>query len=124
MESGERPGAPEIVYTGVVRRLARVYGQVNDYWVREVIIRVMTEQAERQEAIAFLEAVALELDSTRRDVGHNLTRPAYALTALTEMGSEGRAGLQRLHAGGGVRERMAHFVLDLMARDGFRTKPH
>ena len=116
---------PPPPYSGIVARLARIYRQSDDYWVRWSINSLMVPQAERAEAVAFLEQVAQEPlvqpapgDTVSVDAPTPLT--SGALGALTLMEAEGRAALQRLYAQGTVRQPMARAYLEQLARQGFR----
>lgn len=115
-------------YPGIVARLARIYRQSDDYGVRYSIISLMMPQAERAEAVSFLEEVVEEPGPDPVQprpgaavVANDAVFPlAYeAVGALTRMGPQGRAALQRLYVSGTVREPMARALLEKLARQGF-----
>lgn len=115
-------------YPGIVARLARIYRQTDDWSVRHAIMSLIIPQAERAEAVAFLAEVAREPPAQAPPEGVFLDAPpsplpAEAVGALTRMGPEGRAALQRLHNEGAVREPTARVYLDRLAQQGFHKKP-
>jgi hypothetical protein len=120
----------EVRYPGIVARLARIYGQSDDYTLRDLIIGEMIQQGERAEAVAFLAEVAQAPPDPAPAVQPGVGRvwddrfPLQfdAIGTLTYMGLEGRAVLERLHAQGTVREQMARAYLDQLARHGFRRQ--
>lgn len=79
---------PDVRIPGIVARLAGLYAQVDDYQARSLIILLMINQAERAEAVSFLERVA------RGGEGSRLGK--RALDALSRMGREGETALHRL----------------------------
>ena len=129
------PGAnhtpPGVRYPGIVDRLARIYLQSGKSSIRDVIVYWMLPQAERAEAAAFLAEVASQ-EAERSPptppgvlpVGHDTAFPLpyRAIDALTHMGPEGRAALERLQAQGTVREPSARVYLDQLAGQGFRRQ--
>lgn len=123
-------GPPEVRYAGIVARLARIYRQA-DYRVRSLIVVYMVHQAERAQAAAFLGEVAQEPPEPASPappgvavVGDDTRSPlqADAIGALTYMGPEGRAVLERLHVAGTVTEPTARWYLEQLARRGFQRQ--
>ncbi len=110
---------PEIKYPGIVARLQQAYPYVGP--IRQpLIVSFLAPQAERAEAIAFLRELA-----QGEDGGPEYERPVplVAVAALSRMGAEGAAELQRLHAAGVVTEVMAKVQLEHLARTGYRRPP-
>lgn len=127
-----QPPPPPPPYPGIVARLARIYRQSEDYWVRYAIIGSMIQQAERAEAAGFLGEVAVEQPAPGPPVPPGVAvvgndaefpLPYKAVRALRYMGSEGRVVLERLHAEETVREPMARAWLDTLANHGFEEPP-
>lgn len=125
-----QPPPPPPPYPGIVTRLARIYRQSEDYWVRYAIIGSMMQEAERAEATRFLgEVAAQQLGPTVPPgvavggIDAEFTLPYKAVRALTYMGPEGRVVLERLHAEETVREPMARAWLDTLANHGFEEPP-
>lgn len=124
--SGPDAPPPPPPYPGIVARLANVYRQCQEYWVRWAIVSSMPAQAEQREAIAFLAQVAQETRPPETgglladDAG--LPLPYEALGILSRLGFGGRAALQRLHAEGTVRHPAARRRLEGMAAQGFRER--
>ncbi|MGD8869236.1 MAG: hypothetical protein PVI01_16565 [Gemmatimonadales bacterium] len=117
-----QPGAEEppaeIRYPGIVDRLARIYRQSDDYWLQLAIIDLMALQAERARAVDFLEQVARE--SHPEDAGTEWPLPLEAVIRLAEMGAEGRAAVERLHAQNAVRNPSARAHVEGLIRRGFK----
>jgi hypothetical protein len=116
-------------YPGVVARLAKIYRQseADDYWTRYSIIRLLSFQVERREAVALLEQIAQEpYEEPVPPPGvafvndYQFSLQDVAINTLTLTGPEGEASLKRLHAGGKVREPVARARLEHLARRGFR----
>jgi len=109
---------PEVRHPGVVARLAALYDRHDDDRARNLIITLMIGQAERSEAVAFLEQlVRRQVPPEEREAA--LRHARNAIRSLTRMGSPGRAGLQHLHAGGGVRDPTVRAHLEELAKGGF-----
>jgi hypothetical protein len=114
----EEPPA-EIRYPGIVDRLARIYRQSDDYRVKSAIIDMMALQAERAQAVGFLEQVARE--SQPEDAGRDWPIPLQAVIKLAGyMGAEGRAAVERLHAQNAVRNPSARAHVEGLIRRGFK----
>jgi len=123
----------EIRYPGIVARVARVYRESRDNGVRRLILRWMPYQAERTEAVAFLEEAAQEAPresppspppSEGVIVGSDgfllEAGPTMVVSVLADMGPEGQTALRRLHANGTVRDSWARAALEKLASQGFR----
>ena len=124
---GPPPGeAPPPPYPGIVERLRRVYRQNADNSpIRHAILGVMRTQFERVEALGFLGEVAQESpppEATGVMRNETFPLPWEAIEALSRMGPEGSAALQRLHADGTVHEPAARRHLEQMAREGFPAR--
>ena len=119
---------PQVLYPGIVDRLARIYRQVDVYSVRDLIIGMMIHQAERAEGATFLAEMAQEPPEPAPpaipDVGiiwdDRWPLQFNAINTLTYMGAEGRAVLQRLYAEGTLQHPAARRRLEELARQGFR----
>lgn len=110
---------PDVRHPGVVARLASLYGQLDDDRPRNLIITLMMGQSERTDAVAFLERLARDpVRPERRD--EEARRLRQLLNALSRMGPQGRAALERLHAEGAVQEPAGRRYLDQLAKRGFR----
>lgn len=83
---------------GVVGRARAIYESSGDRVVRGIIVRRMAEQAERPEAIAFLEGVVLEGDKLTD--GFDQSAVHIAIAALHRMGADGDEALRQAHATG------------------------
>jgi hypothetical protein len=127
-----QPPPPPPPYPGIVARLASIYRQSDDYWVRYAIIGSMTQEAERAEAAQFLAEASARQPEPGPPPPEGVERvgneaefplPYNAIRALMRMGPEGQAVLERLHALGTVREPMARAQLDTLARHGFKEPP-
>lgn len=112
---GERQRSRPV--TGVVTRLVQVYRQSSDPDVRGVVVAVMSDQAERPEALAFLGAIATQ-PSRAADFPNSASA---AIHSLTMMEADGAAVLKRLHETGAVKDQRAREDLDLIAQRGYRT---
>ena len=99
---------------GTVARLARLYRR--DPAVRGVVVSAMADLAERQEALAFLERIAVQAPEDA-DFPESAGR---ALATLVAMGDEGRAVLKRLHDTRAVRDLQARYELSVLASRGYR----
>ncbi len=119
---GQDPHAGPPPYPGIVPRLARIYQQSGDEWVKWVIIRTTVQQADRQVAAAFLADVAAQSDSPKGRGKLPFPLQYTSVMALSHMGSEGQAELERLHSQGTVRNAMARARLDTLANHGFRPQ--
>jgi hypothetical protein len=97
-------------------RLERIYYASKDPAVRGVVVTAMADQAERQEALRFLERLAVQ---EKPDFPAAASR---ALATLVAMDAEGRVVLKRLHESGAVREPEARHQLTLLASRGYRIK--
>jgi hypothetical protein len=118
----------EVRYPGVVDRLARIYHEIDGYWMRSAIIPMMMPQAERVEAASFLEQVAQEPEDRPAPlpvvvVDDNWPLQSLAVGALPYIGVEGEAALRRLYAAGTVTEATARAELEQFAKRGFRQRP-
>ena len=117
--TGAEEPPSEIRYPGIVERLVRVYrGNPKNYGVRYAIVGLMSQQAERGAAAAFLEEVA----ATERTDDSQTFLQSDALSGLLYLGPPGRAALQRLYAEGTVRDPMAKATLEEFAARGFRPR--
>jgi hypothetical protein len=80
----------------------------------------MARQAERDAAASFLKNVAISWQPAHLDI----SIPAEAVIALTEMGPEGVSALRQLHAEGRVSDSQAKARLDQLAKASFDvTRP-
>lgn len=124
----EADAPPPPPYPGIVARLARIYRQTTDCSLRATVITLMIQQAEREEAVAFLALVAQEPapalpQPTPPGVVLGDDNPpvqTLAIGALSSMDQPGEAALRRLQAEGTVREPMAREELERLARRGFQ----
>ena len=112
------PGSRRVVrpISGVFARLERVYRRSTDPLTRRVLITVMAESTERQNAAKFLERIA------KQEPAHFLEAQYKAIQSLCRLGEEGRAVLKRLHETQVVREPKAKQTLAILAKDGFSKK--
>lgn len=100
---------------GVFARLQRVYRRSTDPQTRSVLIAVMAESTERQNAANFLERIAKQEPADFSEAQYK------AIQSLRRLDEEGRAALQRLHETQAVREPKAKLTLAILAKEGFRT---
>jgi len=110
---------PQTRYPGTVARLRHIYTQTGAS-ERELIVGLLAHQAERVEAVTLLGGVAQEHDGGPL---YQLPLPGAAVAALSRMGADGAAELQRLHAAGLVVESNAKAQLERLARTGYRRPP-
>jgi hypothetical protein len=101
---------------GILGRLQGIYHSSSDRLVRSVIVAAMAEQAERPQALAFLERLAVQ------ERGDFPGSASQALGTLVAMDEEGRTVLRRLHKTGSVRDPKARSELTVMASRGYRLK--
>lgn len=109
--------APIVVYPGIVARLRRIYPSVDPYG-RGVIVRGLSVQAERTEALTWLRELTR---STETSDGH-IGIAAEAVEALARMGPAGEEELRRLHLSGEA-DPGTQKMLDRLARTGYRRPP-
>lgn len=131
--NGSTRGHVTVASVGVVERLVRIYGVVNDETVRESIVRLMGVQAERLEAARFLAEVAASTsthpDDSRRSASKSLevilapNLQTTALGGLESLGAEGEAALRDLYARGAVVDERAKQYLRWIAQRGFTVPP-
>jgi hypothetical protein len=119
--TGAEEPPSEILYPGIVERLVRVYrGNPQHYGIHYAIVGLMSQQAERGAAAAFLEEVA----ATERTDDSQTFLQNHALSGLLYLGPPGRAALRRLYANGTVRDPIARATLEEFASRGFRPRGH
>lgn len=95
-----RGGTSDQPQPGLLDRTLRVYRGSGDGLVRHTIVAYMANQHERAKAIAFLKSVASESPRQQDFIQASLS----AVSALGNMGSEGRAALIELRDVGALRD--------------------
>jgi len=108
---------PTVTYPGIVAGLKRVYDAVGPR-DREVVVSLLSLQAERGEAVAFLTEVA----TRNTEMGEVAPLALVAVSALSRMGSEGAAALRQIHSTGDHATWLTRHLEDL-ARTGYRRPP-
>lgn len=111
---------PEIRYPGIVARLGAIYTATENAELRSLIVRWMSLQAERDQAIDFLMAVARE--DRPEDRNREWPVAVAAVDALAQMGTSGRAALQRLQAESRVQDPLVRARLNDLERRGWRLE--
>jgi hypothetical protein len=112
------PGSKRAVHPipGVFARLERVYRRSKDPLTRSVLITVMAESTERQNAAKFLERIAKQEPADFSEAQYK------AIQSLRRLDEEGRAALKRLHEAAVIQEPKAKLTLAILAKDGFPKK--
>jgi hypothetical protein len=110
------PGSKRAVHPipGVFARLERVYRRSTDPLTRSVLITVMRQSTERQNAAKFLERIAKQEPADFSEAQYK------AIQSLRRLDEEGRVVLKRLHETKAVREPKAKLTLAILAKEGFR----
>lgn len=103
---------------GTMVRLSRIFEQSPDPVVRAVAIGSMISQAERGEALSYLELLAAAAPGDRGYPGGVRS----AIGALWAMEGDGVTVLRRLHETGAIREPEERRKLAEMARRGYRAE--
>lgn len=104
--------------TGMVVRLERLYERSQDPMVRSVIVSAMADAAERRDALAFLERLAIQAPAETDFPGAAM----QALATLAAMDADGRAVLKRLHETRAVQDPEARYDLWVLASRGYRIQ--
>lgn len=112
-----REPAPIVVYPGIVARLQRIYPSADSY-SRGMIVRGLSVQAERSEALTWLRELTRSTDMSDGHIGI----AEEAVEALAKMGPGGEAELRRLHLSGEADPGLQK-MLDRLARTGYRHRP-
>lgn len=102
---------------GTMARLERIYERSNDPAVRGMVVVAMSDLAERQKALVFLERIARQ----GPEGADFPAAPSRALGSLVAMGDEGRAVLKRLHETAAVRDPEAKLELATLSKQDFRV---
>ena len=85
---------------GLVDRARSLYDATSDRVVRILVVRSMSRQAERAEAIAFLKEVIAEGDPLSDGFDQSTTH--FAIDTLDVIGEEGREALRELYERGAI----------------------
>ncbi len=101
---------------GSFTRSLRVYRQARDPMVRMIMLPVFSFYGESNQVIALLKSIAVQTAS-EEDFPD---APAYAVTALSYMGEEGRMALKQLFESKRVRNPKAGAYLHYLSQRGFR----
>lgn len=101
---------------GTVARLIRLYQRSQDPSVRRLIVFAMPHAAERAAAVAFVRFVALQ-DPENQDFPGAI---GLALGTLETMDEEGRTVLRELHEKQLVKDPLARWDLENLAKRGYR----
>ena len=99
-------------------RLERVYQHTTDPLVRGVIIAVMPDRIEKQEALAFLEHVAVKAPEDADFSG----AASRAVATLEAMGADGQKVLRRIHEENLARDPEVRRDLKVLSKRGYRSE--
>lgn len=114
-----------VAYPGVARRLSAIYWRSQETALRHSILDLMLWQVECDDVATFVARAAEEepAATSLAEPARDNARPSpqsHAIDVLVALGARGQPTLQRLYAGGAVRDSLAKASLARLSRTGFR----